>query len=110
MENTKEEFQAVPEKNLNKDKFEREANDYLEKLSAYKALDKTMKQYEANIKEYMVSNDVDIYMNDKGRITIDYVKVNYLNRALINDISQYYTEQDRVIMRKTLRSVKPSKH
>ena len=104
-----QEFQVKAESNLTKEKFEREANDYLEKLASYKMLDKTMKQYEANLKEYMVKNDLDIYTNDKGRITIDYVKVNCLNRALIDDIRQYYAEQDRVIMRKTLKSAKPKK-
>lgn len=85
------------------EKFEREANDYLSKLQEYKKLDKLMKQYEANIKEYMLKNDLDIYTNDKGRITLDFVTVNCLNRALINDIEQYYCEEERVIMRKTLR-------
>ena len=103
------EYQVKAETNLTKDKFEREANEYLCKLAEYKLLDKTMKQYEANLKEYMVSNDIDVYINDVGRITIDYVKVNCLNRALIDDIKQYYHEQSRVVMRKTLKSSKPKK-
>ena len=103
------EYQVKPEPNLNLEKFKKEADDYLNKLESYKMLDKTMKQYEANLKEFMVKNDMEIYTNDKGRITIDYVKVNCLNRALIDDIRQYYHEQDRIIMRKTLKSIKPKK-
>jgi len=104
-----QEFQVKAELNLTKEKFEREANEYLNKLAEYKMLDKTMKQFEANLKEYMIKNDLDIYTNDVGRITLDYIKVNCLNRALIDDIKQYYSEQDRVIMRKTLKSTKPKK-
>lgn len=104
-----QEFQVKAELNLTKEKFEREANEYLSKLLEYKKIDKMMKQYEANLKEYMVKNDIDMFHNDFGRITIDYVKVNCLNRALIDDIKQYYTEQDRIIMRKTLKSSRPKK-
>lgn len=83
-------------------KFKREADEYLSLLENYKK----MKQYEANIKHYMVENDLDLYTNDRGRITIDHVKVNCLNRALIEDITQHYEETDRIIMRKTLKSAK----
>ena len=101
-------FQVKPEV-LNEEKFKRQADLYLSQLEAYKKLDKEMKQYESNIKEYMVKNDLDIYFNDTGRITIDYCKVNCLNRALIDDIKQYYEETTRTIMRKTLNSSKPTK-
>ena len=110
MSDEQEYNQVKAELNLTTEKFKREADDYLDKLAEYKMIDKTMKQYEANLKEYMVKNDMDIYTNDKGRITLDYVKVNCLNRALIDDIRQYYSEQDRVVMRKTLKPVKLNKH
>ncbi len=96
--------------NLTEEKFKKEATEYLSKMEEYKKLDKMMKQYEANIKEYMLSNDLDIFSNEIGRITIDYVKVNCLDRSLIDDIHQYYKEEHRVIMRKTLKSAKPLKH
>lgn len=105
-----QDYQVKAEINLTKEKFEREANEYLNKLEEYKIIDKTMKQFEANIKDYMVKNDIDIYKNDKGRITIDFVKVNCLNRSLIDDIRQYYSEQDRIFMRKTLKCTRPKKN
>jgi hypothetical protein len=94
----------VKPESLKMDKFVIQAEEYLSKLEEYKKFDKMMKQYESNIKNYMVENDIDIYKNEKGRITIDYIKVNCLNRALIEDIHQYYEETTRVVMRKTLKT------
>lgn len=104
-----EEFESTvkPESNITFEKFKKQANDYLSKLEAYKKLDREMKQYEANIKSYMIDNDIDDYKNEYGRISIDYIKVNCLNRALIDDIKQYYEETTRVYMRKTLNANKP---
>lgn len=107
-ESSEQEYTIKPMK-LSKEKFEKEATEYLSKLEEYKLIDKTMKQFEANIKEYMVQNDIDIFSNDVGRITVDFVKVNCLNRALIEDIKQYYEETTRVVMRKTLKCNKPAK-
>lgn len=104
-----EEFETKPEANITSERFKKQADEYLSKLEAYKKLDKEMKQYEANIKSYMVANDTEVYKNEYGRIIIDYVKVNCLNRALIDDIRQYYEETTRVYMRKTLNANKPMK-
>ena len=109
MSDEQETFQVKPDTDLTMEKFKKEANEYLAKLEEYKLLDKTMKQYEANIKAFMVDNDLDIYSNEIGRITIDYSKVNRFDRSLIEDIHQYYRETDVIIMRKTLKSVKPVK-
>ena len=98
-----------PEVNLTHEKFMIQADEYLSHLEEYKKIDKMMKQYESNIKSYMVDNDIDVYKNEKGRITIDYVKVNCLNRALIKDIHQYYEEITRITMRKTVSVSKPVK-
>ena len=105
-----EEFEnTVKPQKLSEDKFKREANEYLSVLEEYKKMDKMMKQYESNIKNYMVDNDVDTYANKHGRITIEHSKRNCLNRALINDISQYYQEISCVTMRKSLNINKPIK-
>ena len=106
-EQIQEQFEIKPEINISKDKFKRQADDYLSKLEDYKKMDKLMKQYESNIKSYMVKNELETYTNQLGRITIDYVKVNCLNRALIEDITQYYEETSRIMMRKSLNSAKP---
>ena len=106
-----DEFQEskVKAETLTKEKFEKEANEYLSKLEEYKKLDKLMKQYESNIKTHMINSDMDVFVNDVGMITISYAKHNMFDRSLIHDIKQYYVEQDRVIMRKTLKANKPKK-
>ncbi len=106
---TEFESKLKPEANMTKEKFKRDADIYLSKLEEYKLFDREMKQYESNIKNYMVENDVDVYKNEYGRITIDFISVNCLNRALIDDIKQYYEETTRVMMRKTLKKDKPQK-
>ena len=102
-------FPEIKPQTLSKDKFEAEALVYLSKLEEYKKMDKMMKQYESNIKNYMVKNDMDTYNNELGYISIQYSKINCLNRALIEDIHQYYEETPRITMRKSLHCHKPKK-
>ena len=61
-----------------------------------------MKQYEANIKDYMISNKIKEYSNEAGSFTIISKKVSVLDRSLIEDIDQYYTEKKSKIMYKSI--------
>ena len=97
-----ESYPQVKAQNLTKERFEAQANEYLEAMEQYKKTEKKMKQYEVNIKEYMVQNDVREYKNEVGSFTIVTKKVSMLNRALIEDIEQYYTETKRITMYKSL--------
>ena len=92
-----EDFEIKPETNISKEKFEREA---LSKLEEYKKIDKTMKQYTSNCKEYMLKNCIQDYRNDSGVLFLKTQNRNVLNRELIPDIEQYYEEKQLSILTK----------
>ena len=94
-------------KNGKMDKFNVEVDTYLSKLAEYKKIDKLMKQYESNIKEYMLKNDMSMYENKIGSVMITHSTTNCLDRSLIENIEQYYNEQPRITM---MKSLKPKKN
>lgn len=92
----------VKTQSITESKFKSQANEYLAKMEEFKKLEKKMKQWEVNIKQYMVDNDIREFKSDIGTITIVERKVSVLNRALIDDIEQYYQETRRKIMYKSI--------
>jgi len=83
-------------------KFNQQATEYLSKMESFKKLEKKMKQYESNIKNYMIDNNIKDFTNEVGSFTIVKKKVSMLNRTLIEDIEQYYEETQRKIMYKSV--------
>lgn len=96
------EYQVKAQANLTESKFKAQADEYLSKMEEFKKIEKKMKQFEANIKQYMIDNEVREYKNKIGSFTIVERKVSLLNRALIEDIEQYYTETKRKTMYKSI--------
>lgn len=92
----------VKAQSVTESKFKSQANEYLAKMEEFKKLEKKMKQWEANIKQYMIENDLREYKSDVGTFTIVERKVSMLNRALIEDIEQYYQETKRKMMYKSI--------
>ncbi len=97
-----QEYQVKAQANLTESKFRIQADEYLQKMEEFKKLEKKMKQYEANIKDYMITNNLREYRNEIGSFTIVTKKMNVLNKALIEDIEQYYSETRRTIMYKSI--------
>ena len=95
------EFEIKPSE-IDETKFKTQCDFYLNKLEEFKKTEKKMKQYEANIKQYMINNGVREYSNETGSFTIVSKKVSVLDRSLIEDIEQYYVEMKRKIMYKSV--------
>ena len=85
-----------------KEIFENQACWVLNQLEEFKKIEKKMKQYEANIKAYMVDNNIDTFKSKQGSFTIITKKVSLLDKNKIEDIEKYYVEQKRVIMYKSI--------
>ncbi len=62
------EYEIKPEVLESKEKFEYQANYYLTKFEEFKKLEKTMKQYEHNIRAYMIDKNIETYTDDVGLI------------------------------------------
>jgi hypothetical protein len=86
---SEQEYEIKPQKGLTKEKFEQESLILLSRLDEYKALDKMIKQYMANCKEYMTINEIQDYKNEAGTLFLKPQNRNMLNRALIPEIEKY---------------------
>ncbi len=99
---SEEQLQTAKPQKINNVKFKSQANEYMAKLEEFKKLEKKMKQYESNIKQFMIDNGISLFETEHGTFSIVARKVNVLNKSLIDDIDQYYEEVKRVIMYKSL--------
>jgi uncharacterized protein YlzI (FlbEa/FlbD family) len=85
-------FEVKAQSGMTEKKFKAQADEYLSKMEEFKKLEKKMKQYEANIKDYMITNKIESYKNEIGSFTIVTRKQSRLDRSLIEDIDKYYRE------------------
>ncbi len=100
------EFTVKAEANITEIKFKKEADELLSMLGEFKKLERKMKQYEANVKAYMIENDMKFYENATGEITVTHSTRWALDRAKIPDIQQYYDDITCCTMRKSLKPKK----
>ncbi len=97
-----EEFELPKPQKLSTERFEKEANELLNNLEEFKSFERRMKQLESNVKKYMIENEVETFKNEKGYLNISYSTIRLLNRALIEDIDNYYENTERITLRKNL--------
>jgi hypothetical protein len=95
---------TVKPQRINEEKFKKEAEIYFKQFDEYKRMDKMMKQYEANIKDFMVRNKMSHYEDDYGMVSVMEKTVNRLDRSLIDDIHQYYRETRSIYMYKATKA------
>lgn len=92
---------TVKAQEVSKEVLKYQMKEYVENYDNYKKLDKMMKQYEANIKEYMKKNEIDILKTEGMVFNLKVAFANILDRTLIPNIRQYYSEQKRYVLSKS---------
>lgn len=81
-------IRAMPVKN---EEFAKKyANELLGKLGEFNKMKRRVELLTATLKKYMEDNNMDIFNVENGKLTIVEQKRNILNKALIDDIDQYY--------------------
>lgn len=85
-----QEYEAKPMSIKNKEQVEKYANELLSKWEDFSALKKRMDVLNSTLKKYMEENDLKNLQVENGSLVLMTQKRNVLNRALIDDIDQYY--------------------
>jgi len=89
-----QELEVKPKQIKNANQAKKYANELLENWTEFCALKKRMDILNSTLKKYMQDNHMSSFKVENGELLSIKQKRNMLNRALIDDIEQYYEISD----------------